>query len=39
MAALVFLSDMQKKQLIKEVEGGFWMRLQRSQETDAVSHG
>lgn len=39
MAALVFLSDMQKKNLIKEVEGGFWMRLQSSQESDIVKHG
>lgn len=39
MAALVFLSDMQKKNLIKEVEGGYWMRLQKSQESEIIKHG
>lgn len=39
MVALVFLSDMQKKNLIKEVEGGYWMRLQKSQESEIIKHG
>lgn len=39
MAALVFLSAMQKKNLIKEVEGGYWMRLQKSQESEIIKHG
>lgn len=38
MVALVFLSDMQKKNLIKEVEGGYWMRLQKSQESEIIKH-